>query len=390
MTDSLRAPRLAIVSVGYPVEISPTIKALCSYLAETRGVPVDVITDDLRRDTAFTSPDMRIHQLRPHWLAGRRRWRADTLPGRAGNRLLNMIRVFETRIGDIVMRSRLRHRLHRYDVFLCVEAKTLRLLTEAGGDPASVAYLSLEGADILREVFPGDSAASLLNRCRFCIIQSPERRAGIERELKTTLNVEYLPVCRRPAPELPPAMVRDDLRIIHSGYFAAWSCLREFLFAFGQSGVARTDPVYLQGHASGTEDYLAEVRHLAASLPHATVDTGFYPDQAHQSLLTGHDIGLAFYEDPRGTANWQNLVFSSGKIANYLWAGLAVFTNLEHPLTRRPPFLALDPRRPEAIAQAVERVRQDRLRYRDAARRVAEEHYNLDRHMRPIMDRIRT
>ena len=66
------------------------------------------------------------------------------------------------------------------------------------------------------------------------------------------------------------------------------------------------------------------------------------------------DIGVALYSNVNNTINWQNLIFSSGKIANYLWAGLAIITNIESDITLKPPFLKISNLEPRELNQALQ------------------------------------
>lgn len=388
MTDK----RIAMIS-KYAIEISPTLKSICSYLSEQTSRPVDVIIDDLHRNPSFTSPAMRLFQLKPAWLCGAHRPRKSRdIVSRARNRLSRYAARLKSALGDAIVRRRLKRFRDSYDVIFCIEAATLLSLDRAGFDLSNVVYVSLEGTDSVRRRTSLPRVLALLKRCAFCTIQSKERRKGLESDLGGELDFEYLPVCGRPVPVSERATRQPDARqrpkIVHSGYFAKWSCLREFVAAYADSGLAADTPLYLQGHAMGTTSYLADIRRAADPLPLVWVDDSYYADEEHRDLLARYDIGVALYKNLSGSSNWENLIFSSGKIASYLWAGLAVITNLDAPLTASPPFLKVDEITPDEVRAAVERYAHDRELYAASAFAIAEEHYNFDRCMAKVMARI--
>jgi hypothetical protein len=90
------------------------------------------------------------------------------------------------------------------------------------------------------------------------------------------------------------------------------------------------------------------------------------------------------------SSNWNNLIFSSGKIATYLWAGLAVLTNIDHPLTKSPPFLYIPEITSEAILNALHTYQTSIIDYQNAAFKCAKKYYNLDISMGNIYKTILT
>jgi hypothetical protein len=81
--------------------------------------------------------------------------------------------------------------------------------------------------------------------------------------------------------------------------------------------------------------------------------------------------------------NFDNILFASGKIANYLWAGLAIVTNIDSPLTREAPFIFLSDFADDALSKKLSLLFDDevRERYRQSAFRMARQYYDFDRHM---------
>ena len=276
--------------------------------------------------------------------------------------------------------------ISRYSRLFAVDFVSLDLLHAAGCDLSRVIFLSLEGTDFMQ---PYDKAhvAKLLDRCALRIVQSRERGDDINTYLRSALSFAYLPVSCRFQP-LNRAPGPDRLQLIYSGYFAEWACLSELLAAYRDSACFEICSLLLQGHSLGTADYLSRVQKEAALLPETIIDTSYYSDDAHAELLVRHHAGLAFYKNIHDTANFENLILSSGKVAAYLWSGLAVITNIRSEFSNRPPFVFVDLSDPGSLRDAVERIDADRDLYADAAYRMANSVYNFDVYMAAICEKM--
>lgn len=365
-------PRIAVACLSHPVENSPAVKGITHFLAD-RGTHPELIVDRLSIDRSFVIPGVRIH----HALRF------------ATPRILDKLCRPLVRAATKRRRlSALERLLPTCDFCYAIEMHSLRLIHEAGFPLERTGYFSLESEAAMRGM---DRAAvnALLGGCAFRVIQSPERADGLNAYLGAHHEFEYLPVALRPydAPEraiLPP---HEGIRLVHSGYFAPWAGLTDILTAFRDMPRASLPPVslLLQGHSRGAERYRADIERLASAQPDVSVDTGFYNDELHRDLLAGHHIGLALYDGKADSPNWQHLLFSSGKIASYLWAGLAVITNIRVPHTQHPPFLSVKQLTPSSLYRAIRHYLEASETYRADARRFADTYYNLDSALTPLL-----
>ena len=387
--------RIAILSYHYSVEFSPTIKALATYLAG-QGHRVEIFTDRLCRSKTFRLRGVAVHTnstTRPHF---------------ARRLLSRMLRDFHLRppnprVGDGEFRASALPQVRRADWVICVDSHSLESLWRDGFNLRRVVYICLEGLQDFCYLSDRPRVVKrLLTSCAFCIAASGARAADIMKELNATIDFEYLPVSLRPdtTPLDPRPRLSADgpIRLVYSGYFADWALLPDLVRAF--QGILRTIPfatLLLQGHHVYTDDHVDMIRGLVRQVPGVTIDTAFYNDGEHRELLCQHDVGIALYAhqgheaaqtNPWVYDNWQNLLFSSGKIASYLWAGLPVLTNIRDAACDRPPFLKVSDISARALIDAVGRLFEQQAVYRSAARRCADEHYNFDRHMDRIMERL--
>jgi hypothetical protein len=78
----------------------------------------------------------------------------------------------------------------------------------------------------------------------------------------------------------------------------------------------------------------------------------------------------------------------SGKIAAYLWAGLAVITNIRYDLTCDAPFLYVENLSPESLRTALDRYRAAPDRYHRKAMEIAEQYYDIRKYLDRIWERI--
>lgn len=378
---------ILLVSIRYSVEFSPVIKGMCSCLAEA-GHEVDIYVDDLLRDPDFELPGARVINAGSHFLLRA----AKSFLGLLGAKkwLRNMEQRFL--LGDL---SKI---VGEYDWVLCAEANSLDLLLKAGADLSRMIYLSLESTQLFSlYTEKQEDFKQALASMPFCVIQSPERGKGLEEGLGLDLDFAYLPVSLRPRiPEQAPSISEADnrpMRIVYSGYFAPWAKVIELVQAFGELEERNKVSLQLHGHAIGTEKYFQDVFSRAQNLKNVKVKRDFMDDESHAIFLDGFDIGIAFYgaehHNEMIAQNWQHLIFASGKIATYLWSGLAVLTNIDSPISRKPPFLYVDEISSEKLAAAIEEYSLNKELYGQAALDCAAEYYNLDRAMAQIIERIK-
>lgn len=376
--------RIAIVSARYGIEISPVVKGIALY-GKQREDTVTILVDRLWRDPSFHLQGIPIHTLVPVWLekaqAIVRGWR----PFRGQSRILSALGYMQRK--ETV--RRLRSRASTCDFVFSVEIAALHLLAEAGFDLGQVAFLSLESMDWLQH-YDRRTVNALLSEAAFCMIQSPARGKDLIDYLGISLDFEFLPVSM-----IPPRHKRKKsqtgvktLRLVHSGYFAPWSNALELVEAFLRSGFSDDVELVLQGHFMGTEDYRDKVLQGAHGSARIQIDTNYYDDDAHAQFLAQFDVGIAFYSNVSGSKNWENLIFCSGKIAAYLWAGLAVITNIRHDLTCDAPFLYVENLRPESLRKALNHYRAAPDRYHRTAIEIAERHYDIRRYLDRIWERI--
>jgi hypothetical protein len=192
------------------------------------------------------------------------------------------------------------------------------------------------------------------------------------------LEYQYLPVSTVPhTPTRRCQFNGSPIKIVYSGYIARWSHLEDFLLAYRE--IEREMPVTLtvHGHSYGTNEYLREILALLADLTTARYEKRPMSERAHQAFLEDYDVGVGLYLPVDGNDNWKGLLRSSGKIAAYLWSGLAVLTNLIDDDTRDIPFLFASQPTPNAVCEALRVYQSNRDSYVSGALRYASEHYNI-------------
>lgn len=360
----------AMICYRYAFKVSPILKNICSYLYDVEGTTVEVIVDDIYCNEYVESSGVKIIETgnKPYY-----------------KYFLRLLLLMDKKSR---FRHEVRSRISRYSRVFAVDFQALDILNTAGYDLSKVIFLSLEGTDYLQH-YDKNYAAELLSRCALCLVQSRERAADINKYLSCSVEFQYLPVsCRFHALTRTPG--RGRLQLIYSGYFAEWACLSEILSAYQESRSFEIASLLLQGHSIGTEDYLSRVKMEAAVVLAAAVDTSYYSDGAYSGLLAKCDVGLAFYRNIHATANFENLILSSGKIATYLWNGLAVLTNIRSEYTNKPPFIFVELSDPSGLRHAVERIVADREQFMNAAHEMANRVYNFDVHMAAVYDRIKS
>jgi len=85
---------------------------------------------------------------------------------------------------------------------------------------------------------------------------------------------------------------------------------------------------------------------------------------------------------------FENMVLSSGKIAQYLWSGLPVISNIFHKETAGPPFIALDLPEPDSLRLAIETFAEKRDVYVEKAYEMAKSRYNFDTYMDRVYEKL--
>jgi hypothetical protein len=378
----LRSPldnhKIAIVSYDYPIETSPTIINLSSYLVDA-GYQTDLIIGELIRSRSFNLPNVRIIKLKLK-LLGSRFWRYFR---KRFNKLM--------KLDNKLFCARLKKITNNYDCVICIEFWSLDAVVQAGYDLRKCVYLSLEGTACTRP-FDIRYVKDAIAGCSFSIITSKEQGRNLEKHFEMPIDFEYVPVSIRPPANLHKISNnrgdRRGLHIIQSGYFAEWSCLSEFIDAFKRIDLNSETRLCLHGHKIGTEKYFKHIISKTRQMGNVYVNLSYYHSDRYLQFLSQFDIGLAFYKNYINSPDWENLIFSSGKIASYLWVGLAVLTNISHPLTLSPPFLYVEPSNPEQISQAIVQYSVNPKIYYKSAFEIARKYYNMDSYMDKIIPRI--
>jgi hypothetical protein len=360
----------AMICYRYAFKVSPTLKNICAYLYEVEGTTVDVIVDDIHCDENLQLPGVKVVDI-----CAEPCFRFFLNPLFRMDKKKRFLRTVKSRIGG-------------YSRVLVVDFLALEMLGSIGHDLSNVIFISLEGTEYIQQ-YDKAYAADLLSRCAFCIVQSRERASAINNYLSSSIIFEYLPVsCRYQALNRTPG--RGRLELIYSGYLAEWACLSELMAAYQHSRSYEISSLLLQGHSFGTNNYVARVKREAACIPRVAVDTSYYSDAAHAQLLAEYDAGLAFYRNIHGTDNFENLILSSGKIASYLWNGLAVLTNVDSEYSTKPPFVFVDLNDDTILRNALEGIAADRELFMNAAHEMANKLYNFDIYMAVVYARMQS
>jgi hypothetical protein len=381
-------PRIAILSIRYSIEVSPLLKALAAD-ASRRGSDVTILTDEFGRESGgLVVPAVSAHCLRPRWMSfmlgsdAVKRYR----PGRLALRGLRKLDRF-------VMRRRLKSRLRGVSLCFVAEYPSLQLAMEAGLRLEATVYLSLEGSDYLTDERDAAVARRALPLCRAVCVASPQRAEGLKRELALPdMDFVYLPVSTLGA-AVARASTRsrggDDLRLVYSGYFAPWAQLKELVEAFTAAARGTTWTLTIHGHSWGTEGYRDEVLALAAAHAGISIDEAYYEDDSYTDFLSKFDIGVALYSSGSDQSNWGNLSLSSGKIAAYCQAGLAIVTNLEDPVARSEPFLPVARLDGASLADAARTYLGQPERYRESSVKLFASTYDAAPHLRRLWAALR-
>jgi hypothetical protein len=353
--------RCAIVCYEYSYEISPFLNSLCSYVFDKTGLSVDVLIDDLQREKNFKARYAHIV---------------------VANSFLKRMFFGLNKQQRFIKLLRRQFLKESYKIIFAAEFLSLHYIEKTGVDLSSVIFLSLEGSNYIRQ-FQVSNVTACLAKCRRIVLADEER----EKDLKAYLGLYeahfyHLPVSLRPM-KVNLGIKKHETKcpcLIYSGYFAEWGCLKEMINLFKFQPETLKATLRLQGHYMGTKAYLDEVNNMIRDTHNITLDLKYYSEDAHNTLLASHDIGLAFYKDVENDGNFKNILFSSGKIAKYLWNGLAVITNLDNEITKKPPFILVEIDNANMFFKGIASYLSDPDTYRQAAHCIAEKYYNFDKH----------
>ena len=379
--------KIGIFSYRYPIETSVTIKGIASYIAE-KNDQCTIFIDQFYGPTGPNLNEVTVHILKPQWLIQSASWYSQ-LKRIFSVRIMRIIfiffDIFIKKIEEIILLPKVRDQLNQYDCVYAMEVHSLSLLFKSGFDLAKVVYFSLESDQII-SLYDRRYVARLLEQCYSCVIQSKERGDDLKKKLNIEVNFQYLPVSLRPVKVMKNSRAEtgQPLKIVYSGFFSEWSCLREFLTQVEYTDLLGKSKIALQGHAMGTEKYLAELISKFGKHENITINSEFINDSEFLRFLNDFDVGLAFYNGDEELANWKNLLYASGKIACYLWAGLGVMTNIDTEETKRAPFIFIEDFSSETIENRLHEYSKSSVDYQVAAIEFAQRYYNLDR----FMDRI--
>jgi hypothetical protein len=370
-------PRSVIVCIRYAVEISPTVKNLAQILHE-EGHEVIVLMDHFYRGVPFQPPYARViglyESLHPYI-----------------HRLFHYFPSLRTKFKNGLIGRRLKQEIKGHDYLFIVEGPSLAALKDMNVKFNRAAYLFMENTQMLHEAAKSDADVyKRLSACAVHVIQSKERGDNVNRELGTSYSFSYLPVSQRPT--VPPTSPTSTgtLSMIFSGYFAPWSMVLELVEQAARWSKGLPVQLKLQGHLFGDSTYLQEVEDAIRaneleSLIH--VDTGYVSDDNYLPMLSSHHVGIAFYGAGENN-NWENLIFSSGKIASYLWAGLPVITNLKDPLTKDFPFVDIEHHTTDEVILRLRQILEDPAKHRAKALEFAQRYYNFDEHADRLLRRM--
>lgn len=363
--------RVAIVSIGYGVEISPVAKNLASYLRDHQYL-VDIIVDNL-----YVNQDFNIEGV--------------TLVNYSTPLLISKLKGIKRRvihrIKELTVLYRLKLALPRYKWVICVEAYSLIYVSQSGCSTSKIIYYFLENTQIIASLDKSGLLAGKLKDIPWYLIPSIEREQSVLKKLKLNGTFIHLPVSLRPQEERNE-IINESVTLIHSGYFASWTFLFEFTDEVTKRDNSGLFELVLHGHAVGTELYLNQITSLILDRKrqsNVSINLEHLADVDHIKYLRSFNIGIALYKQDSDDDNWQDLMFSSGKIATYLWAGLPVITNIRNSYTNKEPFLFINEITFDNIQIAVELYKSNRLGYHQAAYQFARIHYNFDKYASALL-----
>ncbi len=365
--------KIAILSFDYySPEVSPVLKSVADYLQE-KNVDTRLIITALAIASTFTLKNVKIVTI----INRRLNNIFYVIKKNKFHRVNRLLSFFEIKLNE----KKLKDNIRGVDFIYCMEFPSLDFLNRIKFDLSKVVYFSLESIDFIKK-YEKEYAVSLLEKCKFCVIQSKERHHDLEMYLGHTFNFKYFPVSIRPIKKsdnvLQLSSFSNKINIIYSGYFAAWASVYELSEALINAKSFSGIVFSMQGHNVSTVDYYLKVKELVHTFTNVSIEDKFYSDEEHQVLLKKNDIGIAIYTNNSGSVNWDNLLFSSGKIATYLWAGLGVITNIKSEHTLKPPFLFIEKIAPDTMDVAISSFKENPILYKESAIAFAEKYYNAN------------
>lgn len=373
--------KVGIVIYQQSIEISPSIKGLAHFF-ERKDIKYKILIDDLclSRSVENIFPiDSLISDF--------------PLPQYKSNGLLT--RIFN-KFKRILLRRELKRKKYfdkklsakikqeNFDLIIACEFEALLSVYKSGFDLSKVIYFSLELEHVMRP-YSVPLCAQLVSSCKFCIIQGKERANDLMKYLDCDLiKFKYVPVSIVPVDFLNKKVSSSEkVKIIYSGYFTDWAGVLELTETF----VELDDPsleLVLHGHCPDDSQYMEQVKTTAGSHKNITFNFDYMNDEEYLTFLAGNDIGIAFYNNPFGDSpNWDNLLHSSGKIACYLWAGLAVVTNCVNE--DYGPFFSASDINAESLKGVVEKFKNKQENMRLAAIELAKKDYNILNYFEKIL-----
>lgn len=367
-----------VVSIDYTVEISFTVKNLCAYFRD-RGYAVNLVTDSLIRSDFHIQGvsvfNLKCEKVAPQRFALINSW----LEYRRNKKLSKSLRKLMAPDATI----------------LCIEAKSLFALNSAQVELGKVVYFFLENLQVVDSVTKGRALfETLVTKCKTLVIQSKERGKDVNDDLSVPLNYVYMPVSFRPEYSTQKVLpAKGEIKMIYSGYIAEWAMLLPFIESLQGLPCEMQWSLTIHGHAIGTEHYLDKLNNYVQvnGMGHkVNYDPTFIEDEGYAQYLSQYDVGVAFYGSGDNSSNWKNLIFSSGKIASYLWAGLGIITNIREDISEKAPFLLVE----QFQTAVVEKIMGEFLKapdtYYRTSREFAQLHYNFDTYALRLENNIKS
>lgn len=287
----------------------------------------------------------------------------------------------------------------RYDHVFPVEAPSLVAL---GTSPENIVYFNMElldweegSLDYGKDVVLKTLEFEALSRVSAAVIQNEKRAARFREVNGFDRPLHILPVASMGS---PVTRRTDYFRkkfglpqswsiVIYSGNIARWAQCLELVQTVSQwpSGTCLVLHTWLK--ASLHSPYGRAVRDAAAGLPVYFSDDYIDPSDLAESLSSA-DLAVMFYE-PVDT-NFQEILFSSNKLGEYLKAGLPVVTN-DFPELER--FFATHGigetiRDMNDLPEAIGRVLANLDAYRSNVLGCYQQHYRFERYFDRMFDAL--
>jgi len=362
--------KIGIICYRYSLEISSFIKNISTYLAD-KNYQIDIFVDNLYVDSKFNFLSKNINII-------------------VTEKIL-FFDIFLNNKKKITLNKNhyikiIKNNLNNYDLFFAVDFSALDILNKTKVNFKKVVALMLEGYNYCKD-YNNEYIKNILISCKKIIFTDEQRAKDFFNLLGYELsNIAYLPVSVRINNITMKKESDSDLtNIIYSGYFANWACVHEIVNLFN-SCEQQNIKLTLHGHSMGTEDYFKKTHELCMCNSNIILEKLFYNDDKYVSFLSKYDIGIAFYKDINNDGNFSNIILSSGKIAAYLSAGLAVLTNLDNEMTSKPPFLFINNYSKKDFLEKINYYNENRNIFIKSAYDLINTLYNFDRYIDKIIE----